>query len=239
MRIERISTGIRGLDEMIEGGIPKGSSLLIAGGSGTGKTILALQLLYNMAQQGMKVLYVTFEQKSDALVQQMKTLDLDPDELMQKRRFNIYVVEGDYNVEEVYRVVVKKIKEGGVEALVLDSLTSGLVGLGRTYPGGMDPNSRTSLLPIGVEIDQRLLGAIIKKIQNIKDITTIFVDEADANGKNITKNGIAEFLCDGIIALSLDETVDLRGLTIKKMRSTQHPIKTRPIKIGPGGVCFS
>ena len=47
MQLERVKTGIYGLDELIEGGLPKDSITLVSGNSGTGKTTLSLQYLYN------------------------------------------------------------------------------------------------------------------------------------------------------------------------------------------------
>jgi len=49
--MDRVKTGIPGLDELIEGGIPTGSSVLVSGGAGTGKTIIATQYIYEGAKQ--------------------------------------------------------------------------------------------------------------------------------------------------------------------------------------------
>lgn len=59
VNIERLPTGVPSLDELIEGGLPKNYSIVIIGASGTGKTILASQILYNRAKAGENTLLVT------------------------------------------------------------------------------------------------------------------------------------------------------------------------------------
>lgn len=58
-RLERLETGIPELDELIEGGWPVGSTTIIAGASGTGKTVLCLQTVFHAARSGRKCLYLT------------------------------------------------------------------------------------------------------------------------------------------------------------------------------------
>ena len=60
--IERVNTGVPGLDELVEGGFPKGDTILIAGKAGTGKSILAIQFLYNgVVQYGETAVLLTLE----------------------------------------------------------------------------------------------------------------------------------------------------------------------------------
>lgn len=65
MTIERISTGIRALDALIEGGIPKGFTVLVAGTPGTGKTILTTHFLYDGLLKGEGALYVSFSESKN------------------------------------------------------------------------------------------------------------------------------------------------------------------------------
>ncbi len=62
MAVERISTGISGLDALIEGGFPKGFTILIAGNPGTGKTVLTSHFLYNGLIKNENGLYVSFSE---------------------------------------------------------------------------------------------------------------------------------------------------------------------------------
>ena len=68
---EFVKTGIPGFDALLDQGIPKGTSVLIAGGTGTGKTIFCLQTLFNVAQNGEKCLYLSFEESEERLKKHM------------------------------------------------------------------------------------------------------------------------------------------------------------------------
>lgn len=75
----RIGTFVQGYDNLLGGGIPKGSVVLIRGGTGTMKSSLAYYILYENARRGRLGLYATVEQGADAFYDQMRTLDLEPE----------------------------------------------------------------------------------------------------------------------------------------------------------------
>ncbi|MBS3065685.1 hypothetical protein J4229_01425 [Candidatus Pacearchaeota archaeon] len=67
-KTERIPTGIKGFDELVQGGFPRNSSVLICGGPGTGKTIFGMEYIINGATKYKeKGLYITFEQRAESL----------------------------------------------------------------------------------------------------------------------------------------------------------------------------
>lgn len=69
---ERVPTGIEGLDELIEGGFPRGSLILLAGNPGTGKTIFGMQFLYRGAKNyGEKGIYVSFSESKEVISHNM------------------------------------------------------------------------------------------------------------------------------------------------------------------------
>jgi KaiC/GvpD/RAD55 family RecA-like ATPase len=93
--IERIKTGITGLDHMLFGGMPKNSQILIAGGPGTGKTLLSLEILYNNAKLGIPCAFVTVEEKPETVVNNFKSAFAafkDIDELIKS---NTLIVTGE------------------------------------------------------------------------------------------------------------------------------------------------
>jgi len=67
-----IQTGVPGFDELFEHGIPKGSAVIMAGGAGSGKTIMALQTLMHHCEKGKKCFYMSFEESEERLVQHME-----------------------------------------------------------------------------------------------------------------------------------------------------------------------
>lgn len=74
---EFVKTGIRGFDELMDRGIPKGAATLICGGPGSGKTIMGLQILNNAALKGEKCIYMTFEENEDKLRRHMEDFGWD------------------------------------------------------------------------------------------------------------------------------------------------------------------
>ena len=71
-KIEVLKTGIKGLDNLFsEGGVPKGNSVLIAGGTGTGKSILCREICYNLVSKGKKCMYVSFEESIERIEKSM------------------------------------------------------------------------------------------------------------------------------------------------------------------------
>src|SRR4026208_1507919 len=77
IKTERVPTGITGLDPLIEGGLPKGRSILVTGEPGTGKTIFALQFLVAGLNRGEKGIYVTADESPMDVLEQAASLGWD------------------------------------------------------------------------------------------------------------------------------------------------------------------
>src|SRR5271157_2302343 len=107
--MERVSTGIKTLDELMEGGIPKGFIVEVSGSAGSGKTIFCMQFLVEAAKKGKKGLYISFDQPEDAIMSQAKQLWPDIDNL----KSNLKVIR--YYYPEAY---VSKTSEERVKAKI-------------------------------------------------------------------------------------------------------------------------
>src|SRR4030042_2952655 len=89
-RLSKVPTGIQGLDEITEGGLPRGRPTLIAGASGTGKTLLAMQFLVNRASRyGESGVFVTFEETAPEMITNFASLGFDLDKLIEQRKLSI------------------------------------------------------------------------------------------------------------------------------------------------------
>jgi KaiC/GvpD/RAD55 family RecA-like ATPase len=66
--------------------------------------------------------------------------------------------------------------------------------------------------------------------------TAVVTSELPCGSTNYSRDGLSEFLADGVIVLNLDPTMDRRKLSIMKMRSTKHTLKPQNIEIGRGGI---
>src|SRR3989344_4864290 len=106
MGIARISSGVKGLDKLTMGGYSAGSINLIAGGPGSGKTILAIQFLISGILNGENGIYITFEEKKEKVFQIMKdSFGWDLEKYEKEKKF-IFL---EYTPEQVKRVYSKKI----------------------------------------------------------------------------------------------------------------------------------
>src|SRR3989338_8598628 len=125
--MNRIKTGIQGLDELCEGGFPEGSSILLSGGPGAGKSIFCIEYLYNGAKMYNEPgLYVTLEEGPQNLWWNMQRFHWELSALQRKDMFKIVKFEPDENVRENFNLVVEKIltlaKQMGAKRCVIDSI---------------------------------------------------------------------------------------------------------------------
>lgn len=124
----RVPTGIPGFDELIQGGFPYKSPILIAGGPGTGKTIFAMQFLINGASKyNDKGLYVSFEQTREEIVEQSKQFGWDIDKLEKDGKIKLMIIDVEEITEKIIEDLKKAIEKEGIKRLVIDSLSTLLI----------------------------------------------------------------------------------------------------------------
>ena len=124
MDMERTKTGIKGLDELLHGGIPKGAVILISGSPGSGKSILSMQILVNGCKMGEKGLYVSFEQPYEDIVKQAKAFGWDVEGYIKKGLLKILSFDFVREGYELYNKMISEIKSGNYNRVVIDSLTA-------------------------------------------------------------------------------------------------------------------
>lgn len=202
----RVPTFVQGFDEAIEGGIPVGHVVLLAGPSGSMKTSLALSIAYHNRRQGAKVLYVSLEEGRESLVRTMDRLGMkggddfivDIGKLRQEHE----AAEGARDWLQILKdYLARRMEKDQVAILVLDPLNS-------LYSLTEMTNPRRDLFHFFTYL--RGLG-----------VTTILI--AEAEGSDFPHH--EEFLADGAITLSYgnpaDGQVDLR-IRCNKMRHANH-----------------
>jgi circadian clock protein KaiC len=120
---KRLSIGIPELDEMLGGGIPEGDSLLIAGSSGTGKSLLATQFIAAGIREGQSGIVAVFEERPEEYVARANTFGLDFDMSIKDGNLEvIYLRPLDLSVDETMQEILDAIKKMGAKRLVIDSL---------------------------------------------------------------------------------------------------------------------
>ncbi len=248
--VNRVSTGVPGLDALIGGGIPSGSAVLLLGTPGTGKSIFGLQYLYSGAQSGQSGLYVSFEQTPDELRKQALLFGWDFEPLEKISRIAFLRIPVDEPVVDVFTLIEQAAKSVSAERIVIDSL--GILAINseiyalplllsqeeaelkyRTYK----TREKVMLRGSGENKTQRLVYLFVRKLKAL-GTTTLFVGDAVANDGVFSRDGVSEYAVDGVIALrnlNLGQTV-YRSLEVRKMRFTSHAKEPFTYEITPRGI---
>jgi len=220
--MERIETGIEGLDKMLNGGIPSRRHVAVYGGPGSGKTSLCFEYLYKGAKKyGQNGLYISLEETTEDIVANMKNtfpLLIDMDDLIKEKKLQI-VKPDKFTLEEVAALLEEEITNNGVKRAVIDSATM-------------------IKLSFDKEIDYRqTLFEFLSLLRNL-ECTTLTTVESTTGRKDEMRFDIEHFVMDGILSLyNIDrEGTRIRALEILKMRGTDHNRDLVPFKVMPDGL---
>lgn len=221
-RLERVSSGIPGLDKMIEGGFLKGHSILVCGSYGTGKSTMGLQFLVDGAKKGESGLFITFESEPEQVQEAGESYGWDIGGLVEGKKLKIIRVapiELLNLVRAGYGQVGDIVKSMGIQRLVVDSISS-LEMLGKD-----DYERRKNIL--------EFVGWLKKH-----GCTAMLTMDCEPGADFGSKFGIAESLVDSIIVLyhPKEKKRRTRALEILKMRETKHTDRLLGFKITDRGI---
>jgi len=237
MALERISTGIKGLDELIEGGIPRNRTILVAGATGSGKTIFSMQFLYNGALESNEPgVYVTLDERPDLIREDMENFGWDIKDLEEQRKLVIIdasigrlglpsneehaIVDTSFDYKKLMLETIKTCKAIGAKRLVIDSVAT----MGMYFKNQDD--ARLAILE---------MMYMFSKI----GVTTLMVSEIEQDTKKYSRFGVEEFVADGAFILKyLDTGVQgiNRTFLVRKMRATNHSSNIHPLEITKKGI---
>ena len=225
--IDKVKTGIDGLDKALLGGIPKGSLVLVSGGAGTGKSSLCMQYLVNGAKMGEKGLYVSTEQNRDELVKQAKEYNWPIEELERKGMLQISYLELSKQ-DNFFAWVKRTTSTFQPKRIVIDSLTA----LADTMIIHEIRNKGSFTLIQVVEnvfpttlteklITKNLMYSLITDLKAF-GATCLLTSELQEQSVQLSADEMSEFICDGVIklsALAIGNQLS-RTIQIRKMRYT-------------------
>ena len=215
---DRAKTGVKGLDEMLSGGIPRGNLVMITGCPGTGKTILTLQFLIEGAKKGEKSLYISLNEPVENIRKNAARVGLDLEDYEKKGLLNI---KGASHLEITDPIgdIAHQVSNFGAQRLVIDPI---------------------NVLGAYIGSPQKLRKKILdlNETLSMHKCTTLTVSEIREGSTYISAYGIEEFVCDGIIILYYLKKKDTyeRAICVRKMRGSQHSKEIRPMKISLGGI---
>lgn len=218
--IERVPTGIDGMDDLIEGGFPRGSLVLLAGSPGAGKTIASAQYLYSGAVRlDEKGIYVSFAERKETFLQNMKRFGFDFENLEKERKFQFLdlMTCSEKTVSDTLNMVLGEVSVMRAKRLVIDSFTA----LAQSFEK---------------KIEARIIIHLLEKMMRQSDCTTLMLVEVPT-GSSVIGLGIEEFVADGIIVFEvIEEKTGIRKRAIvRKMRGTNHNMKYNKILISVNG----
>lgn len=237
-KIERVKTGVNGLDNVISGGLPKGTITLVSGPPGSGKTILCCQFLYKGFEEGDKCLFLTLDKKAEGVLNQIKELGLNFQPGIESGQIKFLYL--NINKKLIYETMTNEILSGEYDRVVLDSITPlsemPIYINNRELANDINIIDSEETSADGTFPIKRLhLHYIMNALQTAK-CTSLVTSELPLGSSNLSRDGLSEFLADGVIVMSLDPTMDRRKLAVMKMRSTKHTLKPQDIEIRVGGI---
>jgi len=228
-----VNTGVPGFDELFSQGIPKGSAIIVAGGAGSGKTILNLQILNHHALKGEKCLYMSFEESEERLIKHMEDFGWKPKELLEKG--NLLIKR--FNPFDITR---------SVDALLMKSKGELLIDIEPViFPDNFTPDfvvvdSLTAIASAftGKEDSYRIyIEQLFRFFEKIK-ATAFMITETEQIPKIFSQTGVEEFLADGVIVLYNLKRGNIRenAIEVLKLRGAKHQKKIVAMQITDDGI---
>jgi KaiC/GvpD/RAD55 family RecA-like ATPase len=201
MTINRVKSGIEGLDELIQGGFPQGSTILVSGSAGTGKTIFGLQYLYHGAKSNEPGIYLTVEESKENIIDQGAQFGWDLEKLENEGKLIMNVMK-ESDIEGILDKL--KVEAEGIKAkrLVVDSLS--MLGMfSRIYSKVTKEiyGPSSGVFPhVGRELSRTDIYYVIKNINSL-NTTALIISELPEESKYLSRDTVSEFACDGVILL--------------------------------------
>ncbi|NTU43319.1 MAG: circadian clock protein KaiC, partial [Nitrospirales bacterium] len=216
--LEKSPTGIRGLDDITGGGLPKGRSTLVCGEAGSGKTLLAMEFVVRgILQFNEPGVYMAFEENVDDLKANFTSLGIDLERLIDKKKLIIDHVPGEYDLEGLLIRLNNAIESIGAKRVAIDTVEVIFSGF-----------SNTGILRSELK---RFFGWIKEK-----GVTAVIT--AEKGEKTFTRYGLEEYVADCVIVLDhrITEQISTRRLRIAKYRGSSHGTNEYPFLVDREGL---
>ncbi len=217
--MDKLKTGIPGMDKILGGGIPQAQLALITGTSGTGKTTFCTQFIYEGIRKFKeKGVYLSFEEPAEAIKENVKEFGWDLASLEKSGDF-AFIKYDPYHIEEVFDILESKVREVKAKRVVVDSI---------------------SALGLHVKDDSELrkmifdLSMILRKL----GCTSLLVSEIVPGTRGISRYGVEEFVTDSVVVLYYEriQSAFSRAIQVWKVRGSNHSEKLHPYRITGKGI---
>lgn len=214
----RLPTGVVGLDRMLQGGVWAGTSTLIEGRTGSGKTTLALQFILEGLLRGEPGLYVNFQENPTQLARAIQSLGWQPEEAQRKGLHLLYSSPAELQIDSILVGLFRTLEEKKIKRIVVDAV------------GDL----------IGAASDiQRLFNYLYALVQHfsVLRVASVMTLETTSLGSNPLEGQLSA-LCDAILHLQVErhEERARRTVEVLKARGTDHDLNVRELRITAKGV---
>lgn len=233
-KIDRVKTGITGLDELIEGGFPRGDTILIAGKAGTGKSILATQFIYKGATEYDETgVFVTLEEPPHLIKRNMLQFGMDIDAVIKEGKMSLVdlspskeitpVTIGEYpsfDLSGLQAIILNHIKKVNAKRVVIDTISI------MAYKFRSRDILREEFF--------KLAAAITRT-----GCTLILTSEIPTQGQSLGVFDIEAFLASGVIVLyneKISDTSRSRSIEVLKLRGSKHSSRIHSMRITDEGI---
>jgi circadian clock protein KaiC len=219
LEVGRVSTGVPGLDSLLEGGLPAGTATLVTGPSGSGKTTLALQFLLDGVRGGEPSLYLNFQENPTQIGRTIRRLAGDDATAAALDVF--YTSPVELQIDSIVGELFGRIEEHGIGRLAVD-------GIGDLVTSTTEPHRVHDYL---YALTQHLAVRGITSVLTLEDVARY----GDPSPSAVP--GPISYLADNLIALGMDGGDTMRRtLRVLKARNSAHDTAVREIQIGPDGI---
>jgi circadian clock protein KaiC len=226
-QLDKCPTGISGLDEITEGGLPRGRPTLVCGAAGCGKTLLAVEFIVRgITEFNEPGVFMSFEETAEELVKNVASLGFDVDSLVRRKKMAMDYVRierseieetGEYNLEGLFVRLGSAIDAVGTKRVALDTIEALFAGL---------PN-------------EAILRAELRRLFRwLKDKGVTAIITAEQGQNTFTRHGLEEYVSDCVIFLDhrVHNQVATRRLRVVKYRGSKHGTNEYPTLIDEHGL---
>lgn len=232
-----MKTGIGDFDRLFEGGgFPQGSTILLMGGPGSGKSIFGMQYLYKGAiEYNEPGVYVTLDETPNKIRRNMSSFGWDIQALENEGKLiivdaisarvgvesdEVHKIGAAMDINTVLSQIFNAVKKINAKRLVVDSIAV------MNLYSQSEFSARTNLLRLS-------------NLLSLQNLTSLIITEAQTDEIGITHFPPEAFMFDGVITLKLDVDSRERRISIRKMRGTKHVIGTFKFEITQNGITLS
>lgn len=219
--MERLQTGVPGLDEMLGGGVFSGQTVLLAGTSGTGKTNLALSFLHSGLKAGETALYISMEEQGDHLLRHARSINLELEPFIRDGKLTVLNIQSaDLSEGQFLCLLRQKLRELRPQRMVVDSITF---------------LNNISTTPASIHLTFQSLISILREAK----VTTVCISEiSEVVGDFKISDYNLSYLVDSVILLRLAEIEGAvrKTILIIKHRGSNHDRNFKELLIDQHGV---